>query len=179
MNTWDEMAREQLGHVPSRNFNANHCEFHIDGTYGHSFARAGDSEDSLTFYFYINRPALAGEQGGQVRLLGAFVKYEDRGEGEERTHFLWTETNELRLSVTSMHAFAMPRPVHSELLEFAFFLDVERSDGIIDRLWLKNGEANFRGSDISNRIGESFGPNVRYYIAESSPIFYQKQACKH
>jgi hypothetical protein len=167
---WDS-AQDKLGYVPTRNLDANHCESYVDGTLGRAYAHNGASNDTLTFYFHVNRASLVEEQHGQILNLAAYVR-------EPEGDYLVKATDDI---VSLCLAVQVPdRVPYSEVIGFAFFLDTKNADGSIDRLWLKNSDRNFTIDDIrKHRItGNSLGSGSEYYVAEHSPLFNQKRACR-
>lgn len=167
---WDS-ARDKLGYVPIRNCDVNYCEFYVDGTFGYTFAHAGAYKDILNFYFHVNRESLVEGQHGRILNLAAYVR-EPEGDCLVRANH-----DKLPLGLAVQVPFQVP---YSEVTGFAFFLDIERADGSIDRLWLKNGDRNFTIGDIRNYTvrGRSLGAGSEYYVAEASPLFNQKKACR-
>lgn len=85
--------------------------------------------------------------------------------------------DELLLCVAVAVPFQEP---FSEIGEFAFFLDITRADKRIDRVWLNNGPCNFMLADLRNHTvnDESHGASSLYHVAEASPLFNQKRACR-
>ena len=110
-------------------------------------------------------------QGGQVLTLGAYV-HEPAGDS-----LVKAVGDELLLWV----AVAVPLQVpFSEIGEFASFLDIKRADKRIDRVWLNNGPCNFMLADLPYHTvnDESHGASSLYHVAEASPVFNQKRACR-
>lgn len=162
---WEKSARDQLGYLVTNNWDANNCEYYIDGSLGtHRNTSEHMGTNDLTFYFHIDRKTLVEEQGGQILNLGAYLY---------PAGLVTAEGDEIKLQ-----SFAE---------QYAFFLDVKRSDGCIDRLWLKNGIHNFMRKDIFDYAisGNSWSHGgmvsfycQQYYVGEDSPLFNQKKACK-
>ena len=80
-------------------------------------------------------------QGGQVLTLGAYV-HEPAGDS-----LVKAVGDELLLWVAVAVPFHVP---FSEIGEFASFLDINRADKRIDRVWLNNGPCNFMLADLCN-----------------------------
>ena len=169
--SWN-LARDELGYVPTHNLDAHHCEFYVDGTHGQTFAHAGSYSNTLQFYFHVDRESLVEGKDGHILNLAAYVR---EPEGD---YLVKAKGDKLSLGL----AVHMPLqvPYSGEVIEFAFCLDVKRADGSIDRLWLKNGVHNFTIGDIRNFTiwGTSLGAGHEYYVAEDSPLFNQKKACR-
>lgn len=174
---WD-FAQEQLGYKLTHNWDANHCEFYVDGTLGEHWYNQGYYQHTLKFYFYIDRESLIERQHGQILNLAAYVS-------EPEAECLVKAKDDI-VSLCLAGRFAGDFVVHrdqeppTEITGFAFFLDVKRADASIDRLWLKNGDCNFTIADIQNyRVGgRSLGRGNEFYVSETSPLFNQKKACQ-
>jgi hypothetical protein len=161
------LARDKFGYIPSRNLEANHCEFFIDGTFGRTFAHGQAYSDTLEFYFQVDLESLVEDQHGQILNLAAYVLE------QEGAHIVKAKDNKLPICPTGRCG--------KLTAEFAFFLDVRRGDRSVDRLWLKNGNRNFTiPDDIASYIiwGRGLGAGSEYYIAADSPLFNQKKACR-
>ena len=167
---WD-FARDALNYAPTRNLDANYCEFYVDGTLGQTFAHTGAYNNRLTFYFYVDWGSLVEGQHGQILNLAAYVRE------PECDCLVKAKDDKLPLCLAVQVPGQVP---YSEVARFAFFLDVKRADGSIDRLWLKNGDRDFSIDDIRNYTiwGRDLGAGREYYVAEDSPLFNQKKACR-
>ena len=85
--------------------------------------------------------------------------------------------DELLLWVAVGVSFQVP---FSEIGEFASFLDIKRANKRIDRVWLNNGPCNFMLADLCNHTvnDDSHGASSLYHVAEASPLFNQRRACR-
>jgi hypothetical protein len=164
-------AHDSLGYVPASNCDANHCEMWVSAITGETFAHSGAYNDTLRFSFGVDRESLVERQGGQVLTLGAYV-HEPAGDS-----LVKAVGDELLLCVAVAVPFQVP---FSEIGEFAFFLDIKRADTRIDRVWLNHGPCNFMLADLRNHTvnDESHGASSLYHVAEASPLFNQKRACR-
>jgi hypothetical protein len=66
------LASDQLGYTPTNNWDANNCEFYIDGTFGRTFAHDGAHNNTLNFYFHIDRESIVDSQHSEILNLAAF-----------------------------------------------------------------------------------------------------------
>jgi hypothetical protein len=164
-------AHDDLGYVPASNCDANHCEMWVREITGEAFAHSGAYNDTLRFSFAVDRESLVERQGGEVLTLGAYV----HEPGDDS--LVKARGDELRLCVAVAVPFQVP---FSEIGEFAFFLDIKRAGGRIDRVWLNNGPCNFVLADLRNHVvtDESRGASSLYHIADASPLFNQKRSCR-
>src|SRR5262249_27174256 len=139
------------------------CEFYVDGTIGQTFAHNGAYNNTLQFSFHVDRDSLVEARDGHILNLAGYVR---EPEGD---YLVKAKDDRLLLCLAVQIPLQLP---YSEVTEFAFFLDVKRVDGSIDRLWLKNGVHNFTIGDIRNFTipGTSLGTGNEYYLAENSPL---------
>lgn len=158
------------------NFDANNCEFYVNalGYQSRHYGGGGYDERTVVTYISVNARDLVHRDGGKILRVGMLTNSRDWLVGTEiepayymlrRTLYLikpYTETIDYRLS------------------EFLYFIDVQRANGEIDRLWLKNGNANFSWPTVVDSFPQyrvDLGPSYDIWVKEPSPIFNQKAAC--
>jgi hypothetical protein len=145
-------------------------------------------------YVSTDEASLIAAQHGELLNVGAYVKYLGKNENTRSGEglFLGRKIEPAYFLVE----FTIDENVHGETIveerreiqQIAFFMDVKRADGKIDRLWLKNGNHDFTVAEIlkdasGNEYPESYkslGAGMLSYVLESSasPIYNQRRACR-
>lgn len=178
---WADATRN-FGYVPDHNYDANNCEYYADGAAGSIFSHHQAYNDTINIYFRVNRHAIVDMQGGAILHLGVYVRevngdsYAPAAEpGRIREVGALAEDDKLSLCLA-----AAGRGPFLEVCDFAFFLDVRRSYGSVDRLWLKNGARDFSLCDIKDfrTVSGRHGALNEYYVRDASPLFHQRTASR-
>ncbi len=167
------LSSTKLDYIPANNWDANNCEFYIQAVQGQIYSHGSAYKHTLEFSFWIDVESLAGRQYGEV-LAVAVCFFELEGP-------IVSLAVDNRVQVVLSQNLPYPPGGSSSLTAgFAFFLDVRRSSGLIDRLWLTNGPKSFETeSDIDRfrSVTSSNGVTTEYIVLEGSPVFNQKKAC--
>jgi hypothetical protein len=172
---------------------ARPCELYVDSLGIGHFRYLESQQQFLDAYLRVNEHELVDLQGDHILTAGAAVEVrsitaalgddgkpaldmldfgekvfaERIGPGSYQLRFAFEERSH-------------PQRFLKELKSVAFFVDVKRDVGRVERLWLRHGGANFTmdavfgdkpGSEMSIGIGA-----VRY-PPNDSPIYAQKHAC--
>lgn len=158
----------------THDYDARNCEFYVN-----SFGKGGWSHNGVTVewidsYVQANVDSLERAQGDKVLDAGLYTA--------GRT-FLGSpvvgQAGYFHVGMTfnqSVPTGAGPLPLE----DFAFFIDVKRVGGAIDRLWIKNGTRNFDLAGVFNNYPtseQSLGSGRILWVEGNSPIFAQKAAC--
>lgn len=168
-----------------RNLNADHCEFYVNGFLdinGYYLF----SWHHIKSFISVNEEDLVAKQNGKVLNVGMLANGKTiiMGKKFQPAYYL-IETKLLPLENNGTGGYR-PGP-EFKLKTFAYFLDVQRADGNIDRLWLKNGDEDFRWPDVfdnhakqtvDEEIGRGSAFALRNDVKDASPIFNQLKACK-
>jgi hypothetical protein len=167
------LSDTQLDYIPTNNWDANNCEFYIQAIQGQVYSHGSAYRHTVEFSFWIDVESLVCRQHGKVLAVAVCFFEQDgpilRLAMDNRVHV-----------VLSQNLPYPPGSSSSLTAGFAFFLDVRRSSGLIDRLWLTNGAKSFETeSDIDpfRFVTSSHGVTTEYIVLEDSPIFNQKKAC--
>jgi hypothetical protein len=173
MLTLPALSSQQLDYTPSNNWHANNCEFYIDAITGQIYSHGSAYRHSLDFSIWIDLESLVYKQHGEV-LAVAICFFE-----QERPVVTLGIDNKIHVVISESLAYP-PGGSSSLTAGFAFFLDIRRSSGLIERLWLTNGAKSFDiESDLTQfrSIESSHGVHTNYTVLETSPLFHQKKAC--
>lgn len=171
----------------ARNSNAG-SEFMIDSFARGEFARQGSYRRWLKADVVVDARSL--QEQNKILNVGMYVSYTGTNENTPSGRGLYLGNQESSASNRYLLDFPYEENVpgasadHIRQIrtvdELAFFIDIERKDGSIDRRWVNNAGRNFRVEEIFNGhpIDHVSGGNGGLeYVGSSSPIFNQKRAC--
>lgn len=160
----------EIAYDVDTNFDANHCELFVD-TFGRGeFTNGGISTR------WLQTEIAVPEQEGEILNVGMFVTTVDDGDfvmlGQETNDEVWTTGFTFSSNAGS--------GVDHDVRAFAFFVDVERTDGRVVRLWQSAGGADFDVEDTFARPGEveGIGGGTITFAGDDAEIFAQKHACR-
>jgi hypothetical protein len=160
---------------PDREFDATNCEFYINslGKEQRHYGGGGYDEIRIVSYLSVNAKDLVAKQGGTITQVGMRLN----GTDDVIT------TQELEPSYYVLRKTLWLRGYRNEdydLRQLAYFIDVQRTDGMVDRLWLKDGWHDFNWPEVFDSYPQTvkyLGPNSDSYVEEPSPIYNQKKIC--
>jgi hypothetical protein len=162
-----------LGYTVSTDRDANHCELFVGAFTSNEF-----SEGTSTMRWLEARVDVAAQQG-KLRNMGMLtIVADDMGE-----HGVITlgglSSSPPAIGLTGFTSFTTLPPQEQEVLEFAFFIDVERPGGDVVRLWQSQNGDNFDLDGVFEHPGttESINGVTTRTPDPSSVIFDQKRAC--
>jgi hypothetical protein len=174
--TWNDplnVFAATLGYTPGENYDADHCELFVNG-----FGQGNSSVDGATTDWleaYLSVPA---QQG---KLLNAAMYT------RATQHGATTATITLAVPIapnywkTGFTTFQNYAGIDASVIDFAFFVDVQRPTGEVVRLWQSNHGTNYTPSEVfalppSGVVALPTG-SIHYASNESS-LSYQKDACQ-
>ncbi len=160
----------------TNNFDSTNCEFYLD-----SFSDVKTGHYGIPEY-WLEADLLVTASAGQVKSVGLYAEFLDRS--DNTLQHAWVHGWEMEPGRwrTGLNYLLTIHPTGGSLLEvhsFAFFLDQQRQDGTIVRLWLSRSGKNYHWDD-------AFGiePHRRYipygsaYDADgASGVFDSKWTC--
>jgi hypothetical protein len=171
---WDSPTNvfpAQIDYAVDGDYDANHCELFLNAVGDGSFTNGGFSHRWLEAYVSVP------PQSGDVLNVGMFVATGSADSGnfillaDEIEPDYWRTGFTFESNVVSSH--------NHEVESFAFFVDVERPDGEVARLWQSGGGQNYRPEDAFAlaTFDHSIGGGTVRYANEASTVFDQKHAC--
>jgi hypothetical protein len=177
----------QLNYAITANHDANHCEFFVN-----AFGRGSWSHNSaqmrwIEAYLSVDEANLQAGPGAKVLNAGMFVSYRGlKAATDGAGLYLGTriEPSYYRVRMTydeNVHTYQIIE-VRRSVERIAFFVDVQRSNGKIERLWLKNGSEDYSVQAIFDGYPtswKSLGSGSVAYVERPSPVFNQKLACQN
>ncbi len=186
-NSDGSVSPADVGYALTSNHKANHCEFFVNGFGAGQWAHNSAFREWIEAYVSVDARSLVDDQGGRIQNVGMYVKYEGLNAATEggEALFLGDEIEpayyrlEFRTS-DNLHTGFEVVAIRRNITQLAFFVDVERQNGAVDRLWLTNGQKDFTMSAIFDGHAthvKGLGAGAIHYVLEDSPIFQQKHAC--
>jgi hypothetical protein len=153
------------------NFDANHCELWLNGFGRGNFANGGHTVEWLEAY--VSAPI----DDATVVNVGMFV----RTGGESPNFIVLGEEIEKDYWSTGFETFRSAANRKHDARDVAFFVDVERENGDMVRLWQSENGFNY---DVEETFAmppsdtKSLGGGSVVYANEQAPIFDQKHSCE-
>ena len=180
LQTWSNPSNSYpacVAYQPDLNASASYCELYVNALGDGQWSHTGATMQWLEAY--VKTPP----QEGVVLNVGMWTRYADEGGAEHEIVSLGSQIEPdywltgFTYAKSSPGAEAMATWVTVEA--FAFFVDVLRTTGDVDRLWQSNGGANYTLADTFAVPGYSkgIGSGDIEYADESVPLFDQKHAC--
>jgi hypothetical protein len=162
---------------PDHEFKANNCEFFVNslGQENRHYGGGGYDEKLVVAYLSVDTHDLVDTQGGKILQVGL------RANGRDDV----VTAYELEPSYYVLRKSIWLRGYNNadyDLRWLAFFVDVQRAGGAIDRLWLTQGEGDFAWPSVFSDYPQYFlslGSGYTQYVQDPSPIYAQKHACGH
>ena len=181
---WDGATNHNPGCIDytiAESYDATHCEFYVNALGQGSFSHGQTWGGWLEVYIRV----LAVD--GDVLNAGQWTRYRSP-EGDEGTAYSLGSEIEPDYWLTGFTyeqnaAFWTPdgAPARDlEVVAFAFFLDVQRANGEVVRLWQSNGGANYTLEEVYAVEGYHHGIGIGSieYADESAGLFDPKRACR-
>lgn len=175
-----------LRYPVTANSDANDCEFYVDAIGKGEFSRGPVFLRWLEAYISVDEAALVARAGGAIENVGMYVQHGDVNDSTASREGLYLgsriEPAYYRVKMTYDRNHLQGGgvvAVRREIQGLAFFLDLRRADGSIQRLWLKNGTRDytiavvFEGQAL-RRTSTGAG---QVGFVEAGPVFKQKLAC--
>jgi hypothetical protein len=162
---------------PNREFDAKNCELYVNTLAKEHRHYGGGGYDELfvAAYISVDELNLVHRQGGEILKVGIRMN----GKDDVVTR------KPLEPAYYYLHQSLWLRGYNNadyDLRFFAFFVDVKRRDGTIDRIWLKDDWQDFQWPSVFDgypSVRKTWGPNYDDYVQAPSPIYNQKAACAH
>ncbi len=176
LESWQSAFQHQdacIDYQPATQVDTNNCEFYVN-----AFGRGQWSQASVHASWLESWISVNAEQEGQVENVGLWASYRDLADGS--LHEVLSlgseyEPNYWLVGLTKEENSLFDRQVEA----LAFFLDVRRLDGSVERLWQSRSGANYTEADIFAVAGFllSLGSGSVEYADESMGLFDAKRAC--
>ncbi|MEO5667074.1 MAG: hypothetical protein ABIR96_03355 [Bdellovibrionota bacterium] len=161
---------------PTHDYDANHCEFYVNSFGMGDWAHNGTSLAWIDAYLSVDALNLETRQGGRVLEVGLYTAGNIFvGDSVDN------EAGYYHVGMTFTHIVPGAKGTARPLGDFAFFVDVQRAGGDIDRLWLKGSAGNFTLPQVYDpypRVQQSLGSGFISWVEGASPIYDQKNACR-
>jgi hypothetical protein len=161
-----------LAAQPSENYDANNCELYVSDIGSGNVSVDGSTTDWVEVYIHT------GAQSGQLLEVGMYTETTDgaqaitlaesQGAGSWETGYTYARSGPGTASVAQT------------VSDFAFFIDVQRDDGSVVRLWQSDQGHNYDFDAVfSGPPGhvDSGGDSTVSYANPDSYVFWQKDAC--
>jgi hypothetical protein len=177
-----ELWQGQSMHTPTcvdyplpASFDANFCELWVNALGWGNWSHSGTTLEWLEAYVNV------GAIDGGVRHVGMWVRASD-GQGAVSEHFSLGSSIEpgyFKTGFTFTHTGPGSPGLSLVVEAFAFFVDVERPSGAVERLWQSAAGANYTAEAAFAIDGWviSLGSGTVEYADESVGLFDQKKAC--
>jgi hypothetical protein len=176
-----------------QHYQANNCEFYVEVFGLGDYMQGTDTFQSIDIDLRVNDRDLT-EQKDTVLAASAEVlkKTFAAALNEQGQPVLMVSETKIALPMAEhlsgslykmRHSFARvteSMSSYEEVRGLAFYIDVERKDGSIVRLWQTNNGRLFSIDEIFRdppAFEHSVGIGVIRYPAASSPVYYQRHAC--
>lgn len=173
--TWNDaldVFPATLGYTPGHDYDADYCELFVNGFGAGNFANGGATVDWLEAYLSV--PA---QQG---KLLNVAM-YTRAAHGETITLAVPIAPNYWRTGFTTHRNAPGGGTSDDPVVDFAFFVDVERPSGEVVRLWQSDHGANYTPAQVfalpPSGVVDLGGGSVTYASNQAS-LFDQKRACQ-
>ncbi len=161
--------------VPTRQADATSCELYIntlDLEQWH-YGGGGYDEQFMTLYVSVNTDELVDRLGGKILQVGMRLNgVDDVAAAREFEPAYYLLRQSLWERGYETHDYDLHR--------FAVWVDVERRDGTIDRLWLKDGWHDFDWPAVFDgypKQQEGRGSQYHQYVQNPSPVYNQRNVC--
>ncbi|MCA9547409.1 MAG: hypothetical protein KC613_23560 [Myxococcales bacterium] len=153
-------------------FDANHCEFYVNALGRGQFSQAQANEQWLEAWISV-----APDQDGQVIDVGLFAQWTEDGQAYEG--FVLGTLVEPNYWRSGLVTWSNAHGIRREVSAVAFFIDVQRPDGAVERLWHSGGGANYALADVYATPGYrlNIGSGSIEYADEQGALFDAKRAC--
>lgn len=166
-----QTCSKTISYSVDSNVDANNCEFFIEGFAEGSWTHSGSSSRWVEAKLRVDKKSLENHQDGEVLAAGIY---------SAGTFF--TGTAQGNLYTVGITFEQSPRANEARpVKDFAFFVDVKRSNGNVDRLWVKNGNRDFTMNSVFGNFPvyeQSLGSGTMFWVQGASPIFNQAKACR-
>lgn len=169
------------------NSDAKDCEFYVNAIGKGAFSRGPVFQRWLEAYISVDEAALVARAGGAVENVGMYVQNRDVNDTSTGREGLYLgsriEPAYYRVKMTydqnHVQGGGGVIAVRREIQSLAFFLDLRRSDGSIERFWLKNGTRDYTIDVIFEGQPLKHTPTGAGEVGfvEAGPVFNQKMAC--
>lgn len=175
-----------LRYLVTANSNASDCEFYVNAIGKGEFSRGPVLLRWLEAYISVDEAALAARAGGIIENAGMYVQHRDVNDSSASRAGLYLgsrlEPAYYRVKMTYDQNHVQGGgvvAVRREIQSLAFFLDLRRSDGSIERFWLKNGTRDYTIDVIFEGQPLKHTPTGAGEVGfvEAGPVFNQKMAC--
>jgi hypothetical protein len=173
---WDngQQTPTTLPYSPAADFDANHCELWVNGFGNGNFANGGFTENWLEGYVSAPRP------GGKLLNAGLLVRTRAK-DGTSSSDIVLGNRIAADYYQTGFYYLFTSRNVDVTVRDFAFFVDVERADGQVVRLWQSANGHNYRTVETfalpPSGVKDLGGGRV-VYANGAARVFDQKHACQ-
>lgn len=166
-----------LDYTVARNLDASRCELYLSGIGNGTMGHYGIPNHWVEAYLSV------GPQQGQLLAAGMFTRYHDpatKSTGERITIGYPFAPGVWLTGFKYDHPGMMGSGAyHFTVEKLAFFVDVRRPTGEVERLWQSRKGANYSWSDAFG--GATSAKSIPYgniqYATESAPVFDAKKAC--
>lgn len=165
---------ETLTYSVSEQHDADNCELFVDRFAASTFSNGGATVR------WIEAAIQVGAQDGELLNVGMLTRAE-AGDGPRDAITLGTLAGPAPTAArTGFTTFRSNPPRDVEVVEFAFFADVERPDGSVVRLWQSQHGDNFDLDEVfaAGTDHESTGGTTTDRPRGESSIFDQRRACQ-
>ena len=174
--TWNDPLNvfpATLGYTPSHDYDANYCELFVNG-----FGQGSSSVDGATTDWleaYLSVPA----QEGRLLNAAMYTRAEQHGSVTATiTLAVPIAPNYWKTGFTTYQNYA---GVDASVIDFAFFVDVQRPTGDVVRLWQSNHGTDYAPQQVfaqpPSGVVELPTGSISY-ASNASYLFYQKDACQ-
>lgn len=163
-----------LGYEVAANHDADHCELLVAAFTSNEF-----SNGAFTMRWLEARVDVSAQQG-KLRNMGMLTIVADDTGAHGVITLGGLSSSPPAIGLTGFTSFRSSPPQEQEVLAFAFFIDVERPDGKVVRLWQSQKGANFDLDGVFEKPGatEIINGVTTHTPDPSSEIFDQKRACE-
>ena len=187
-NSTNAYANSTNANSPMANFNANNCEFFVDGiasiyTYNQAWSRRILHSEIVA----IN-PA--------IQRMGQWIRYRDTATGDtlttevfasRDTSFVFLAPNKWAIDFPYSGANFpnpgdnSPRSFALDIIDFAFFAEVSVSNGGTIRLWISDNGNNFSFDETFSppTYISGLGRGSITWTSQNRNAFHQKEKCDH
>jgi hypothetical protein len=181
-----------LNAIAIEEHNANNCEFYVDG-----FAETYSSYNNMGVWSKAIRTELkvpASQTIKRVIQVGQWVKWNDGSDqivndNDFRGLLLYKREYsasdkkwiiEVPFAGVEMNSPSSRNRYDRKIVETAYFIDIERFNQQVVRLWLSNQGKNFRPEEILSENTHNIfrGPSSYKWADQKAQIFDQKYLCK-
>ncbi|MEI8346395.1 MAG: hypothetical protein WCG27_02940 [Pseudomonadota bacterium] len=179
-----EVTSLQAAERPTNEYDANNCEFYVNG-FVNSNGHYLWGWQYITSYIAVDAINLVQKQKGKILKVGILCNGTDIFLGQEIEPAYYSIKVDLKPLVSNGQGGYTPGPEYI-LKTFRYFMDVQRENGQVDRLWLKNAGKDFNWPQVYDNYPKSYvgmlGRGSVYAIKSDdpnlSPLFNQKKACE-